>query len=541
MIPAISHNHRHAYFKAALVWFAAIVCSTSPCGGVNYEPSAIVPPRPVREFRGVWIATVANIDWPSKRGLSTAMQKQELIAILDAAARLQLNAVILQVRPACDAFYASSIEPWSEYLTGTMGRAPAPFYDPLAFAVDQAHQRGLELHAWFNPYRALHFSSKSSIAPNHVSKTHPQLVKRYGKYLWLDPGEREVQDYSLRVVLDVVRRYDIDGVQFDDYFYPDPAEGNGTDFPDAASWARYGSSRQTSCADWRRENVNTFVRRVYQSIKAVKPWVKFGISPPGIWRPGFPPQIKGKDTYSQLYADSREWLANGWLDYFAPQLYWPIESREQSFPALLNWWEQQNLKGRGLWPGLAVYKAGEWEPEEIPNQIRLLRRQSGVTGCAFFSASSLLRDQALVEKLKQAIGTAPALVPASPWLGTSRPAKPTLFTSSLAPGSLRLWIAEPAQETSSRWWLLQTCWNGSWTTEVLPASTRIRVFGSFQPAVIAVTRIDRFGNASEAAVLERKASTPVAPQNRPSQSTVPPKKKSTVKRLGSPHESDWKK
>ena len=219
-----------------------------------------------------------------------------MLAILDRAVQLKLNAIIFQVRPACDAMYASTIEPWSEYLTGTMGKAPEPFYDPLAFAVAEAHKRGLELHAWFNPYRARLLSTKSPVAPNHVSKTHPQLVRHYGKYLWLDPGEKETQDYSLSVIMDVVKRYDVDGIHFDDYFYPykeTDASGKDWIFRTTASWQRFGAAGKLSRDDWRRENVNGFIQRLYQSIKAAKPWVKFGISPFGIWRPRNPAQIEG--------------------------------------------------------------------------------------------------------------------------------------------------------------------------------------------------------------------------------------------------------
>jgi len=257
-----------------------------------------------------------------------AGQKAELLAILDRAAQLRLNAIIFQVRPACDALYASPIEPWSEYLTGAMGKAPQPFYDPLTFAVEEAHKRGLELHAWFNPYRAAHPSAKSPIASNHISKTKPSLVRRYGKHLWLDPGEKEVQDYSLSVVMDVVRRYDVDGVHFDDYFYPYKESEGG--FPDDASWKRFGAGGKLSRDDWRRENVNTFIRRVYETIKAAKPWVKFGVSPFGIWRPGNPSSVQGLDAYQELYADSRKWLQNAWVDYFTPQLYWRIIAPRQS-------------------------------------------------------------------------------------------------------------------------------------------------------------------------------------------------------------------
>src|SRR6185503_2674958 len=188
----------------------------------SYAPSTLKPPPLPREFRAVWIASVGNINWPSKAGLSTSEQKAELVAIFNKAAELRLNAVLFQVRPACDALYVSSHEPWSEYLTGRMGQAPQPFYDPLAFAVEEAHRRGMELHAWVNPFRARYAKALSPIASSHISKTQPSLVKTYGKYLWLDPGEAAVREHSLKVILDVVRRYDIDGVHLDDYFYPYP-------------------------------------------------------------------------------------------------------------------------------------------------------------------------------------------------------------------------------------------------------------------------------------------------------------------------------
>jgi hypothetical protein len=226
----------------------------------------IVPPPPVREFRAAWIATVGNSCWPSKPGLTTTQQKAELIALLDRAVALKLNAVIFQVRPASDALYASSFEPWSEYLTGVQGRAPSPYYDPLDFAIAEAHKRGLELHAWFNPFRAHHFQSVSPIAPNHISHTQPQLVRSYGRYLWLDPGDPAVREYSLRVVMDVVKRYDVDGIHFDDYFYPyreKNSAGMEIDFPDGATWKQYGMNSGLSRDDWRRQNVDIFIQQVY--------------------------------------------------------------------------------------------------------------------------------------------------------------------------------------------------------------------------------------------------------------------------------------
>jgi uncharacterized lipoprotein YddW (UPF0748 family) len=500
----VQADDRKIMKRVLLLALAAMNGGVLASCAATYEASPIPPPPPPREFRAAWIATVANIDWPSKPGLSTPEQKRELLAILDRAAQLRLNAVIFQVRPMCDAFYASPIEPWSEYLTGAMGKAPEPFYDPLAFAVEEAHRRGLELHAWFNPYRALHFTSKSQVAASHVSKTHPQLVRKYGNYLWLDPGERDVPDYSLRVVMDVVKRYDIDGVHFDDYFYPDRADsGTTVDFPDEASWTKFGAGGKLSRDDWRRENVNAFIERAYHSVKAAKPWVKFGVSPRGIWRPGFPAQIKGMDAYANIFADSRKWLNNGWLDYVAPQLYWPIEPKAQSFPVLLNWWAEQNLKGRHLWPGLAAYKAGQYEPEEIPNQIRLTRKLSGVTGCVFYRMSSLARDRALAGALEREVFTQRALVPASPWLDNIPPDQPGLSVSGTGNGGARMtWQATGGKPV---WlWVVQMRSGGKWTSEILPGGALSFPIPGAQPDVLAVTAIDRSGNASAPAVAQIK-------------------------------------
>ena len=322
-----------------------------------------------------------------------------------------------------------------------MGKPPSPYYDPLQFAIEEAHKRGLELHAWFNPYRARQPSAKSSVSANHISRTRPQLVKQYGRYLWLDPGEKEVQNHSLNVVMDVVKRYDIDGVHFDDYFYPYKEKdglGNELDFPDDASWKRFGAGGKMSRSDWRRENVNAFIQRVYQSIKATKPSVKFGISPFGIWRPGFPKQIVGLDAYEKLYADSRKWLANGWVDYFAPQLYWAIQPSEQSYPVLLKWWAEQNPKGRHLWPGLDATKVGrKWTAEEIVNQVRLTRKQTDTPGEVFWSMKSLMLDRGrLADTLRNDVFAQPALVPASPWLNKQSPSKPKVYTVNYASSGL---------------------------------------------------------------------------------------------------------
>ena len=486
-----------------LVWFAMV--STVALAAATYEPANITPPKPPREFRGVWVTTLRNIDWPSKPGLSTAEQKNELLAILDRAARLKLNAIIFQVRPMCDALYASPIEPWSQCLTGTMGKPPQPFYDPLAFAIAEAHKRGLELHAWFNPYRALIKSPNSQPSASHVSKSRPELVRDYGKYLWLDPGERDVRDYVLRVVLDVVKRYDVDGVHFDDYFYPDPGPpGANADFPDEASWKRFGASGQLSRADWRRENVNALIERTYDSIKAAKPWVKFGVSPAGIWRPGHPPQIQGRDAYAVIYADSRKWLANGWLDYFAPQLYWPIAQPAQSFPVLLKWWAEQNKLGRHLWAGLNTVKtAGDkatWPTEEILKQIKITRQQAGVSGHIHWNLHGLLQNQLLVGNLTKDLYAEPALIPTTPWLGSVAPPKPDLSAAGNGGSGVKItWT--PASGERVWLWLLQVRKGEKWSSQILPGDARSHVFSGSAPDAIALSAVGRLGNASSPATL----------------------------------------
>jgi uncharacterized lipoprotein YddW (UPF0748 family) len=469
-----------------------------------------LPPSPPREFRGVWIATVANIDWPSKRGLSTEQQKAELTDLLDRAARARLNAVVFQVRPSCDAFYDSPYEPWSEYLTGQMGRAPSPYYDPLAFAVEEAHRRGLELHAWFNPYRAHHAISQSPLAPNHVSKTRPELVRQYGRYLWLDPGEKAVQDYSIQVIMDVVRRYDIDGVHLDDYFYPYQERGPGggaLPFPDGSSWQKYvRSGGALGRDDWRRENVNTFIERLYREIKKEKRWVKFGISPFGIWRPGYPASVRGLDPYAELYADSRRWLVNGWVDYFTPQLYWRISQPNQSYTALLKWWAQQNPGGRHLWPGNNTNGSvnGSWPASEIVSQIERTRDQPGAGGNVHFSAKFLKYNPSFLATLVSEVYSRPALVPASPWLDADPPRKPELALGKPPDPSRRFLTWKETGKEKAWLWVVQRRAGGKWSTEILPggqASLTVSCAGASAPDLVAVSAVDRCGNQSPPAVV----------------------------------------
>lgn len=476
---------------------------TAACQSDEYRTTATTTPPPVmREFRASWIPTVGNSCWPSKSGLTTGEQKAELVALLDRAAELKLNAVIFQVRPACDALYKSEIEPWSEYLTGRQGQAPAPYYDPLEFAVEEAHKRGLELHAWFNPYRARHMNAKSPVAANHITKNRPDLTRTYNRYLWLDPGEHDVQSHALRVVLDVVKRYDIDGVHFDDYFYPYPeknSSGRFIGFPDDASWRKLGVSSGLSREDWRRQNVDQFIQRVYRSVHDEKPWVKCGLSPFGIWRPKHPPTIQGLDAYDKLYADARKWLNEGWCDYMAPQLYWAIDPPPQSFPVLLEWWNDQNTKHRHLWPGINSLKVGDaWPVQEIANQIQIVRKTTSSPGVIHWSHSALMKSESLRRILADDVYRQPALIPAFKWLDSTPPAKPTLKALIGENGVALNWSS--TETNTPALWVLQTLEFSDWKTKILPAQTQSATL-KLHPDFVAITAIDRCGNASPATVL----------------------------------------
>lgn len=394
------------------------------------------------------MATVANIDWPTKPALQAANQRAELLAIMDKCAQLNLNTVIFQIRPACDALYKSKLEPWSDFLTGTQGQPPSDDYDPLAFAIEEAHKRGIELHAWFNPFRARHYESKSQPGPTHVSRTKSRICKTYGRYLWLDPGEPDAQKHSLDVVLDVVSRYDLDGVHIDDYFYPYKERDSKNaiiPFPDDPSWAAYQrKGGKLSRDDWRRDNINRFVKEMYDRVKGVKRHVKVGVSPFGIWRPGHPPNVSGFDPYLELYADSKIWLENGWLDYFAPQLYWKIEAPKQAFPELLKWWIEQNRKQRNMVPGLFTSlvedgTARSYPVEEPLNQIEVSRRTKGSHGVIHFSMKVFLQNRGgISEKIQATSYAQPALNLAYPWLGEKRPGRPYVKLEDRSPLQLRV-------------------------------------------------------------------------------------------------------
>jgi uncharacterized lipoprotein YddW (UPF0748 family) len=475
-----------------------------------------------REFRGVWIATVQNIDWPSRPGLPVNQQKQELLALLDKSVELNLNAIVFQIRPAADALYASELEPWSPYLTGQMGKAPEPFYDPLEFAVEEAHRRGLQLHVWFNPYRVQLDGGRGPATPDHSSVSRKDIVRQYGKMLWFDPGEPKAVEHFINVLTDVVKRYDIDGVHIDDYFYPyqvrDDA-GKIVPFPDDDSYkraTRHGKKLERD--DWRRQNVNRLVEGMYEAVKREKPWVLVGISPFGIWRPGNPPGIVGLDQYSVLYADARLWFQEGWLDYMTPQLYWQVNSKGQSYPKLLGWWAEQNVKDRHLWPGNFTSKvrrqstdpesASAWSAEELIRQIEATRAQPGATGNIHFSMKALMQNyDGIADKLKAGVYAEPALVPESPWLGRETPGKPKVDVTANG-NELALQIEAPRGKNPWQW-LVQVETAGGRKTHILPGAAREQVLtlGDGEKAetvtVTGVSRLSRLGKPVRAEVKTR--------------------------------------
>jgi uncharacterized lipoprotein YddW (UPF0748 family) len=485
--------------------------SVLPGGGAVEAPMDLsaIAPAVSREFRGVWVASVANMDWPSRPGLPVEEQKSELITILDRAAALNLNAVILQVRPSGDALYASKLEPWSAFLTGQMGKPPAPFYDPLAFAVKEAHRRGLELHAWVNPYRARYPADTSRIAASHIARRRPSLVMKYGPYLWMDPGSAEVRKHTVSVVRDIVRRYDIDGLHIDDYFYPyrEHRRGRVIPFPDDRTWRAYrqggGKLRRD---DWRRRNVDLLVEQLHKTIKDEKPWVKFGISPFGIWRPGYPASVRGLDAYTEIYADSRKWLQKGWLDYFTPQLYWKSSSPRQRYDELLRWWGEQNPFNRHIWVGnytsRVMGEGANWPASELLEQVRLTRADSGATGNVHFSMNVLLQNRdSLGDRLVAGPYAVPALVPATPWLEESAPAAPKASVEVDTLSGRTTVSIEPVGKTPARLWVVRARFGSEWTTSVVPANVREHSFSvadaSARPDLVVVTAIGRTGIESD--------------------------------------------
>ena len=457
-------------------------------------PVDVQPPPIAREFRGAWISPVWRSDWPSRPGLTPDSQRAELRTLLDRARATGLNAVLLHVRTAADALYPSTRAPWSVYLTGELGRAPEPFYDPLAFAVAEAHSRGIELHAWFNPFRAA--------PPGHKTTRieHPDWIVTYGSQKWIDPGIPQARRAALDAILEVVERYDVDGIHLDDYFYPyleNDGRGSTIRFPDDATFAKYGQSF-ASRPDWRRANIDNFVASIYREVKARKPWLSVGISPFGIWRPGHPTGITGLNAYSEIFADSRRWLREGWVDYMAPQLYWPIDGTQSRFTRLNAWWHEENIRQRHLWPGLHTEREtaarSAWPVGEIQRQIGLLR----TAGASAYGAGGHIhfRMNALRPLSNALVATAyaePALTPAMPWLDARTPAPPTLSVNPIAVN------IRTADTVPVRWFAVQMLdGGGSWRWSLHRANAEIRIplRAGQNPRAVAVTAVTPTGMES---------------------------------------------
>ena len=513
-------------------WFSLAVALTSLAFSATGQ-SLSAPPK--RELRAAWVAHIFNLDWPSSRTRTPAQQREEFISLLDRHRQNGLNAVVVQVRASADALYPSTLEPWSEWLTGTQGLAPNPPYDPLAFMVRETHRREMEFHAWLNPYRALS-NATARVAPNHVTVQHPEWVVAYGNLRVLDPGLPAVRQYLVRVVMDVVRRYDVDAIHFDDYFYPAPQ--TGLTFNDAATFAA-DPRGFTVLADWRRNNVDLFVKLVSDSIRAAKPWVKFGISPPGVWRNGT--SVGGTATtafasYTDIFADSRKWLRRGWVDYLAPQVYFAIGQTAANYSLIVPWWSQQVNPDtiRHVYVGQGAYRVSATAteprfrlPTQLPSQVRLLREQPNVAGSIFYNSTPLLANPlGFVDSLRTDFYRYPALVPTMPWKDTVPPLTPRQVSQTNEAGlaeSRLSWLTPlPAADGESARWYAVYRFPGR-TTPIGPAdlanpanllgltdTTTYRIVGPPDPAryVYAVTALDRLHNESppaNAAVLLRAA------------------------------------
>ncbi|MET8007858.1 glycoside hydrolase family 10 protein [Nonomuraea glycinis] len=465
---------------------------------------------PKRQLRGVWIATVQNIDWPSRTGLTVERQKAEYVKLLDAAAQRRLNAVFVQVRPAADAIYKSSIEPWSRFLTGTAGKDPG--WDPLPFLIQESRKRGMEFHAWFNPYRASYDADVSKLPSNHPARRHPDWTVKYGDRVYFNPGLPQVRDHVIKVVTDVVKRYDIDGVHFDDYFYPYPAQG--ATFDDAAAFTKYGKGKKL--ADWRRQNVNKLIAEVDKAVHATKGHVKFGVSPFGIWR-NKSNDPSGSDTggmsaYDAIYADARAWIKAGTVDYVMPQLYWSRGHKTASYQALAPWWAEA-VKGTDvhLYIGQALYRVGAkdepaWtKPGELPAHLTLNRKHKQIDGDVYFSGKQLLTNPlGAIDRVAKAHYGRPALLPLMKERGGQAPAAPS---GVKAAGMAVSW---PATAGARSYAVYQVPKSGKdcHTTDArnLVAVVSDPAFSATSPGTYLVTALDRLHHESKAVKIKVKAS-----------------------------------
>jgi uncharacterized lipoprotein YddW (UPF0748 family) len=540
-LTGVKEKHFYRRFRWVMALFALAAFSCTPMHREKKKAEVSSCPPPLnREFRGAWIASVANIDWPSKPGLPADQQKAEAIRILDTLVRLHMNVAILQVRTSCDALYDSKLEPWAYYITGTQGKSPG--YDPLEFWVAEAHKRGIELHAWINPFRAKQAEANYTTSMDHVSHTHPDWIITYANekesMLWLDPGNPAATQHSFDVVMDIVKRYDIDGVHIDDYFYPYPIKdknGDTVPFDDGASYTKYwAAGGRLKLDDWRRQNINNFIQRIYKGIHAEKKWVKFGISPFGMWRPGNPPGTAGFDGYAEIYCDSRLWWRKGWCDYIVPQVYWKISAMHSNYLTILDWWKHENWHDRvlvaGMYTGLldtkdAVTKksrndeAPKWTRDEIGDQIGAARVLK-LDGQVHFPVHTLVAnaqkiDDLLVgekkpadyEKSNAALYEQGALVPASARLDDSHPSAPSAH-AEVDQDKHHLHVSWAIGEGGScppAWQFAVQMRSGSdWMLHVYPGNqTQVSIFEpKLKISEVAVYAVDRCGVASKPTIIK---------------------------------------
>jgi len=416
-------------------------------------------PSPKREMRAVWISTVMNIDFPSSWKISPAEQKKELDAAIELHKKNHINTIIFQVRPTADAIYKSDIELWSVWLSSKQGQTPNPAWDPLAYMVELCHKNNMELHAWFNPFRAMTDTARHDLVDSaHITFTKPKWFIPYGRTLYFDPGLLEVRTYVNKVIVDVLKRYDIDGVHFDDYFYPYKIAKE--EFKDSLTFLKNkGKFKKEQKGDWRRNNIDLFVKSVSDSIRILKPWVKFGIAPFGVWRnkaddPSGSDTRAGAPCYDVLYADVLKWLKNGWIDYITPQIYWHIGHTHADFKTLVDWWSK-NSYGKHLYIGQAAYKFDpkstqpEWkEVGQITKQVELIRSYKEIQGSMFFSSKSFRSNQGELNDLFQNLLYASvSLIPVMPWKDYTPPKSPDLITVKREDAGF--WIRWKADESKS--------------------------------------------------------------------------------------------
>ncbi|WP_344237305.1 glycoside hydrolase family 10 protein [Kribbella hippodromi] len=432
--------------------------STATAAEADQQKCAPSTSTPLRQFRASWVSSVVNIDWPSKTGLSAAQQQAELIGWLDDAVRQRHNAVVLQVRPTADAFWPSKVEPWSQYLTGRQGGDPG--YDPLAFAVAEAHKRNLELHAWFNPYRLSMGTDLNALVPTHPARQHPDWVVKYGGKLYYNPGIPAARKLVEDAIMDAVANYDIDGVHFDDYFYPYPVAGQT--FDDAATFAQYNDG-YTNLQDWRRHNIDLLISELSQKMHALKPWIKFGISPFAVWRnkatdPEGTDTTAGVQTYDDLAADTRKWVREEWIDYIVPQVYWARGFAPADYDKIVPWWAEQ-VRGTHvhLYIGEATYKVGTstqspgWSvPTELSDHLALDSTIPEVKGNIYFSAKDVRADRLGATSLVNSTWySKPALIPAMPALDSRPPLSAHAVRATRTAAGVQLNWSRTSKDTTS--------------------------------------------------------------------------------------------